>query len=338
MASPRLRPSSGVAARIADQIVTDDDTREPHGVPQQLPQLGVHAERQARRRGQLAVVHVCRHDGADAGIDGRAEGRQIDVLDVGKRASDDGEVVMRVHLGVAVSGKVLGHGDHAPILQASNEGRTERPNYVLVAAEGAVADDVLLMSVRVDVENRREIHVDSKCAQLRAGDPARLVREVRVSRLADAQSTRQLGEADFDPVGRSVLLVCRDQEGNSGPVRPVERLYSVLQLVGQPRYAARHVLRLRQTGVVRSHAPDVALEKKHGTDLELLQERCDGIVASSTVTLDGVGAEANHEELPDLLSESHPGESVFDELIVRWSQRLPRGPARNQERKNQRNP
>ena len=80
-------------------------------------------------------------------------GRQLDVLEPRARVVDHGQVQVRVDVGVAVAGEVLGAGGDAAALQAVDHGGAEPAHELGVVAERAVADDGVLR-VRVHVHHR----------------------------------------------------------------------------------------------------------------------------------------------------------------------------------------
>ena len=218
--------------------------------------------------------------------------------------------------------KMFRDRDHAAILQPPDERCAQRGHYVLMAAEGTVVDDVGIVGVRVDVHDRRKVHVDSESAKLRTCDLPGLVRIFCIPRLANGQRTRQRGDAGFDSCYRAVLLIRCDQEGNPDRSISFQARNSTLQFVRRFRHRARYhfvVRRLGRAVVVRPHASNIVLVQNHAADPEIRQQRL-----QSLVSLEALPVEANHEELADLLPDGHRREDVFDTLLVRSrSQRLP---------------
>jgi hypothetical protein len=120
------------------------------------------------------------HDPAHTGLHGGAEGHELDAVEPRGRTGDARELEMRVLLGVAVSGKVLARSEHPVLLDAAHEGGAELRDELRILAEGPEADDRILRVV-VDVEHRRERHVDAECAPFERRGATHLVRERRVA-------------------------------------------------------------------------------------------------------------------------------------------------------------
>ena len=80
---------------------------------------------------------------------------------------------MGVLLGVAVTGKVLPRGEHPVLLDPAHDRRAELRHELRILSEGAETDDGIL-GVVVDVQHRRERHVDAERAALAAGDASKL--------------------------------------------------------------------------------------------------------------------------------------------------------------------
>ena len=74
---------------------------------------------------QLTHQDVRGHDRGHAGLDRLAEGPKLHVLEPGPRVVDRGQVEVRVEVGVAVAGEVLGARRHATLLQPLDHGRAQ---------------------------------------------------------------------------------------------------------------------------------------------------------------------------------------------------------------------
>jgi hypothetical protein len=113
------RQHGGLAARIALrdaahlQRVGDDDALESHFAAQQAGEDGGRQRGRHIGGGQRRHGDVRGHDGIHARLDGRAEGRQFDALQALAAGVDHGHVQMRIHRRIAVSGEMLGGGEHA---------------------------------------------------------------------------------------------------------------------------------------------------------------------------------------------------------------------------------
>src|SRR5690606_19172126 len=108
---------------------------------------------------------VRRHDASHAGGDGVAEGHQLHRIQAGTVGEDDGELQVRVRLGVAVPGEVLGDGEHAAVLEPLDVRGDQRPGAPRVLAERARVDDGV-RRIRVDVGDGGEGEVQAGDAGL----------------------------------------------------------------------------------------------------------------------------------------------------------------------------
>ena len=94
-----------------------------------------------------------------------AERRQLDRLEPLARLIDDRQPEVRVHVGVAVTGKMLQRREHAAGAQAADVRGRQPADRVRLLAERARVDDGIARVV-VDVGDRREIDVHADRARL----------------------------------------------------------------------------------------------------------------------------------------------------------------------------
>ena len=87
---------------------------------------------------------------------------------------------MRVLLSVAVAREVFCRGEHAIVLNSTDERPAHSCDELRIFTEGTRGDYRILWIV-VDVEHGRERHVDAERTPLERGDAAHLVSERRVA-------------------------------------------------------------------------------------------------------------------------------------------------------------
>src|SRR3974390_1432571 len=90
------------------------------------------------KRGNEDMGH---EDGVDSGLDGGCEGRQFDRVEALAVVVDQRNGEVRVGIGVAVAGKVLGGGQHAVLVRAFDIGGGHPADERGVFAKGAGVDD-----------------------------------------------------------------------------------------------------------------------------------------------------------------------------------------------------
>ena len=155
--------------------IGDDHLLEAHAAPQQVSQdrLG------QRRRHRLAVMQPRQrdmpgHDYAEVALfNRRVERHQLVLLQVLAIVLQHRQALMRVTVGGAVTRKVLADRDDIRRLQATNEGRAQLADQPGIAREAARADDGIAR-IAVDVQHRRQIHIEAVGHQALAEHAARL--------------------------------------------------------------------------------------------------------------------------------------------------------------------
>ena len=119
------------------------------------------------------------HDGAQASCDEVAVRLQV-VVEIRELALVDGELRVRIAVRSGMRREVLRRDRHAGLLGARGEAARERRDGGSVAMQRAVADD--LREAAVEIDARREAHVDADGAELGRHEPAagagRLQREL----------------------------------------------------------------------------------------------------------------------------------------------------------------
>ncbi len=110
------------------------------------------------------------HDRANARLRERAEGEQLDAVEPVAVVRDDGQVEMRIHVRVAVTGKMFGAGEHIAVLQAHHILEGLGRHVRAVFAVRALIDD-RVGGVVVHVHIGREVDLHPEAAAL-SGDVA----------------------------------------------------------------------------------------------------------------------------------------------------------------------
>ncbi|CAM5727506.1 hypothetical protein SALBM217S_00259 [Streptomyces griseoloalbus] len=205
-------------------------------------------------------------------------------------------------------GKCLAVGRHARRLVAPHLRRDQPGDRVRVGAEGAHADD-RVGRVDVRVGHGGVVLTDAQGAQLTARDPAQVARVGPGAARADAHRARQQRRGLTHPGHDAVLLVGRDQHGQTA--RQTEgRLLDAVGQVGDL---------VRVAGVVRPGEVDDAADPVLGDQLggrahpDLGQVGVDvGLVGVGG----GVAVDPHHEELADLLLQRHPGDEGAQFAVV----------------------
>ena len=176
---------------------------------------------------------------------------------------------MRVGVGVAVPGEVLGHGQHSVVLQALDVLNAQRCHAILVFAKRAVADD-RVAGVGVHVEHWREIDVYTQSAHF-AGDVAAHL--VHVLGVVHGAQRHLLGE-----VGRRVEAHVEAPFGIHGHEQ--RHFGGGLQAVGHDGLAAR-----------------AALHKHHAANIIVAHQPLHALDVAAVL----VGIRGHHEELAQAL-------------------------------------
>jgi len=150
--------------RLHLEIVGEEDPVEAELGAEQAGANG------SRQRGgntgiDLVVDHVRRHERGDASADGGAKGGELYLIEAIASVAHDRQREVAVHLGVAMSGKVLSARENVRSLQTADERDTGSHHGSCIGAECAIADD-RVFGLRVDVENRSEVQVEPDGAEL----------------------------------------------------------------------------------------------------------------------------------------------------------------------------
>ena len=201
---------------------------------------------------------------------------------------------MRVDPGVAVAGEVLGGCDRAVVLDAPHEGGAQHGDLVRILADCPHVDDGILRVV-VDVEDRREGHVDADRPPLQRGHAAHLVGHPRVPGGAERHERGEAGRAAEPDVGGRVQHPV-EAEARAG-------LQVGADKQGQLRERLEPV-ELRGDLDGRAHRDDDA------ADLVLLDQRPRAPPGSRPARRE-VADQDGHHQLGDLLLEAEGFQRLF---------------------------
>ena len=103
-------------------------------------------------------VQVCSHHGASPLLNQRSERCQFNGIQPISVVADDGQCVMRIRVGVPMSGKVFGRCEHPHILKAFGVGTAQDAGQLRAASKRTASDD-WVQRIAVDVHHRRKIYV-----------------------------------------------------------------------------------------------------------------------------------------------------------------------------------
>src|SRR5215467_15772440 len=106
---------------------------------------------------------------------------------------------------------MLPAGNYSAIARAMNPLLAERHDFLRVGSERAVTD-YRIFRVRVDIQHRREIQVDSHRGEFFSGCARDSVGELDVSDFAKTRSRRKVGERFGKPMNSPPFLI----DGNEG--------------------------------------------------------------------------------------------------------------------------
>jgi hypothetical protein len=134
---------------------------------------------------------MCGHNCVDAGIERGAERDELEPVELLGRLIDQWQGQMRINVGIAVAGKVLADRDDARLLVGRDRRRAKRRHQHRVGAERARADH-WVGRVAVDIQHRREIHIQADRAQFDCGQP----RGARDERRIAGRAQRHLARPD----------------------------------------------------------------------------------------------------------------------------------------------
>ena len=149
---------------------------------------------QRRRRIRLGIerrhLDVRGHDRVGAGGDSGAKGRQLHLVEPLARLLDDRQAEMRIHIGVAVPGKVFERCRHACRLQSANVGGRKTSDHGRILTIRSGVDDRVARIV-VHVDDRREVHVNAEGARFLSGDASGFLRQLFVPGRAECHQARE---------------------------------------------------------------------------------------------------------------------------------------------------
>ncbi len=164
------------------------------------------------------------HYGVDAGRDGRLEGNQFHLVQPLARCAYTSEVHMRVGVGVAMAGKVLGRHEHLIGwigVRSLDESLHVRGDGLRVLAEGADVDD-RVVGIVVDVGVGREDPMNAHRACLARRGRAESTRQFKVVRGPEGHHVGERRRANHAH-GRAVLEIGADDQRRLGQtLHPVQ--------------------------------------------------------------------------------------------------------------------
>src|SRR5262245_11400001 len=105
-------------------------------------------------------------------------------------------------------------GNNSAIAQPMNPLLAERDDFLRVGSERAITD-YRIFRVRVDIQHRREIQVDSHRGEFCSGCAGDFVGELDVSGFAKTRSRRKVGERFGEPMNSSPFLIDGDERGQA---------------------------------------------------------------------------------------------------------------------------
>ena len=179
-----------------------------------------------RDRGGPPIVerrnqYVRGHDRRHVGVDRRPERHQLHPLDPIGRMFQDGQFVMGIDAGIAMSGEMLAARRDAFGLQCPDDHAPEPRHLVGAFAQSAIADDGI-RAVGVNVEHRREIQRDADRTQLSRQGPREARRQIRITAAPKRHHRRPNGERPLQPGDAPPFLI------RAEPERPLVRQRSDL--------------------------------------------------------------------------------------------------------------
>jgi uncharacterized protein YbbC (DUF1343 family) len=247
-----------------------------------------------RVRRQGGKRDVSGHYAGDAGLDHGPERYQLDRIETRPVGGDDGQVYMGVNSRVAMSGKMLGSGQHAVILQPAHVGGGHAAHLQGVGAVAAGVD-YGVQRIAVNIHDRRERDMDTGRPCFEGGDPAEFPGEVLVADGAQPHEWRE--------TRRAPILEAVRQDYTAG-----EHLARAVFHVGcnQQRHSRELLQHVQLDGRLERSA--------HGDD-DAADSRVRDPAAELPVRRRTIGqvftANARHHELCSLLVERHPLEYLL---------------------------
>jgi len=269
----RVRHDQAPEAQLAAEHAREDRAGEGGRAP-----LAVRLERRDRQMGA--------HDPGHAGPDRGPERDQLHGVEPlpGREEVRHGQV--GVHLGVAMPGEVLRHGEQPARPRAVDERRHPVRHRQRVRAVRPGVDH-RVERVDVHVRHGRERHVHARGPGLLGRDPARLEGEGRRARRGQRHVHRE-DRGALEPGARAPLQVRGDQERDPGRplelVQPLRRLPGIADADEQP---ADPLLRDERPGAPRLRAVQRA------------------------------AGDPGHHHLRHLLAQTQPGQRALDPRLRR---------------------
>ena len=214
---------NGLNSRFAAPV-SSGQALHPHGVrydqapkPQFVPQ-GLFQYR-GRKRGRAGGVflqgrdgYVSRHDRHDTGPDHLPIGNPLDPFQPWAPHGNHRQRQMGIHLGIAVTRKMLGRCQHPGLLGSRDKCRTQTAHCLRVLSVGSNVDDRVGRIV-VDIHHRRKHPVDPQASGFLGGDPSLPAGPLLRSGGPHGHVPGQ-GEGVANAEGGSALEVGSNQQGN----------------------------------------------------------------------------------------------------------------------------
>src|SRR4029077_3486979 len=117
---------------------------------------------------------------------------------------------MRVLVRVAVTGKVLAAGNDPTVAQALDPALAEGDHFLRVGSERTVADYGIFW-IRVDIQDRCEVEIDSHRGQFFSRGARGFVRKIGVVGRTNARCGREVSERLGKPMNSSAFLIDGDE-------------------------------------------------------------------------------------------------------------------------------
>ncbi len=224
------------------------------------------------------------HDRIDSSLDGFAERRQIDRLQLRRVVVDSSYGQMGVRRRVAVAGEMFGGRHHSARPCAADISR-HQVSYLLRIFPKGTRTDNWVRGIGIHVGHRKEIPMHAQRTALLCGDAAELL---------------GIGQFASGPEGHGMR-----KDGGSKKTR---RKNTPLEVAGNQQRQARFCLQLIQQrdGLIAAVAGKIAAFRRHGHG-----QRTDVVFANvvtklqvvRTLTIHELHPQANHEKLSDFFLE-----------------------------------
>ena len=197
---------AGLADALHGQCIGEHQSAKAQLVAQQS---AYHVARERRGPSLLRLQHghfqVPHHHAAQSGTYGLAEGIEFDAVQPLPAEGQRGQGLVRVHVRIAVAGKVLAHRQHTAVFQPTGIGQHLARHVSGVFAEGTGVDD-RIARIDIDVGHRGKVDLHAQLAALARYFQSVLV-EQRVVGYATQHHVAWKGGRTLQAHGQSPLAV-----------------------------------------------------------------------------------------------------------------------------------